>query len=60
MHFLLEIWHPQIANIKISSVESTIVCDFPWMNFNGAASATSLQCCVGDGYLMNAQINGLS
>ena len=32
MHFLLEIWYPRIANIKISSVESTIVCDFPWMS----------------------------
>lgn len=32
MHSLLELWHPQVAKIKIFPVESIVVCDFPWMS----------------------------
>lgn len=31
MHSLLELWHPEVANIKISSVKLIVDCDFPWM-----------------------------
>lgn len=33
MHFfLLEFWHTQIANIKLSFVKLIVDCDFPWMS----------------------------
>ena len=35
MCFFPGVWHPQVANIKISPVESVGDCDFPWVSLMG-------------------------
>lgn len=60
MHSLLELWHPRIANIKISSVESVVDCDFPWMSLTVLAQEQVSSALWVMAILMNPQVSGLS